>query len=159
MDIWQFLYLVTLVVLLYAIVLAPLWGWMRRSVARRWICRVAGFVEDRLDAGDRSTPCLYALFQDFRPRGLFLLWGCSSSAVLRDVVGLDYSRLAEHYGTTQARRDGSVCKKLRVLDAGTYKGSAWWNTQYPVSHQIRLGVLRDLELHCDGGFKKGIGLD
>lgn len=159
MIFWQIMYLVALAVLVYAIVLQPLLEWARRCVARRWIRRAMEVLEYNIEIGTLETRCLCGVFQDTRPEGIILLWGCSYDTVLHNVIGLDYHRLAEHYGTTMAKREGMYSTKLKEIGSAFIGQCAWWNTVYPEGNEIRLRVLRDLELHCDGGFKNGSGLD
>lgn len=159
MGFWQIMYLVALAVLAYAIVLQPLLEWVRRCVARRWIRRAMKILEFNISIGSHETQCLCGVFQDTRPSGIIFLWGCSYGTVLHNVIGLDYYRLAEHYGTTRAKREGMFSTKLKEIGSGFIGQCAWWNTGYPEGNEIRLRVLRDLELHCDGGFKNGTGLD
>lgn len=159
MTFWQIMYLVALAMLVYAVVLQPLWEWMQRRVARRWIRRAMEVLEYTIEIDTHETQCLCGVFQDTRPEGIILLWGCSYDTVLHNVIGLDYYRLAEHYGTTMAKREGMCSTKLKEIGSASIGRCAWWNTGYPEGNEIRLRVLRDLELHCDGGFKKGIGLD
>lgn len=159
MTFWQAIYLVALVVLVYAIVLQPLWEWMRRRVARQWIRRAIEVLKYNIEIGTRETQCLCGVFQDTRPEGIILLWGCSYDTVLHNVIGLDYHRLAEHYGTTRGKRDELFGVKLLEIDPAYVGQCVWWTAVYPEGNEIRLRVLRDLELHCDGGFKNGTGLD
>lgn len=159
MVFWQIMYLVTLAVLVYAVVLQPLLEWVRRCVARRWIRRAMEVLEYNIEMGTHDTQCLCAVFRDTRPEGIILLWGCSYDTVLHNVIGLDYPRLAEHYGTTMAKREGMYSTKLKEIGSAFIGQCAWWNTGYPEGNEIRLRVLHDLELHCDGGFKNGTGLD
>lgn len=159
MGFWQIMYLVALAVLVYAIVLQPLLEWVRRCVARRWIRRAMKVLEYNIEIGTHEAQCLCAVFWRTRPHNTFLLWGCSYDTVLHNVIGLDYHRLAEHYDTTRAKREGMYSTRLKVINPANVGHSAWWNTAYPEGNEIRLRVLRDLELHCDGGFKNGTGLD
>lgn len=153
------MYLVALAVLVYAVVLQPLLEWVRRRVARRWIRRAMEVLEYNIEIGTHDTQCLCGVFRDTRPEGIILLWGCSYDTVLHNVIGLDYPRLAEHYGTTMAKREGMYSTKLKAIGSAFIGQCAWWNTGYPEGNEIRLRVLHDLELHCDGGFKNGTGLD
>lgn len=159
MVFWQIMYLVALAVLVYAVVLQPLLEWVRRRVARRWIRRAMEVLEYNIEIGTHDTQCLCGVFRDTRPEGIILLWGCSYDTVLHNVIGLDYPRLAEHYGTTMAKREGMYSTKLKAIGSAFIGQCAWWNTGYPEGNEIRLRVLHDLELHCDGGFKNGTGLD
>lgn len=160
MVFWQIMYLVALVVLVYAVVLQPLWESMRRRVARRWIRRAMEVLEYNIEISTHETQCLCGVFQDTRPKGIILLWGCSYDTVLHNVIGLDYHRLAEHYGTTRGKCNELLSStKLLEIDSAHLGRCAWWTAVYPEGNEIRLRVLRDLELHCDGGFKKGTGLD
>lgn len=118
MIFWQIMYLVALVVLVYAIVLQPLLEWMRRCVARRWIRRAMKVLEYNIEIGTHETQCLCGVFQDTRPSGIIFLWGCSYDTVLHNVIGFDYHRLAEHYGTTMAKREGMFSTKLKEIGSG-----------------------------------------
>lgn len=159
MIFWQIMYLVALAVLLYAIVLQPLWESMRRRAARRWIRRAINVLEYNIEICNYDTQCLCAVFRNTRPNDTFLLWGCGYAKVLRDVIGFDYHRLAEHYGTTRGKCAELFGMKLLDIDPAYVGQCAWWTAVHPEGNEIRLRVLRDLELHCDGGFKNGTGLD
>lgn len=153
------MYLVALAVLLYAIVLQPLWESMRRRAARRWIRRAINVLEYNIEICNYDTQCLCAVFRNTRPNDTFFLWGCGYAKVLRDVIGFDYYRLAEHYGTTRGKCAELFGMKLLDIDPAYVGQCVWWIAVHPEGNEIRLRVLRDLELHCDGGFKNGTGLD
>lgn len=160
MVFWQIMYLVALAVLVYAIVLQPLLEWARRCVARQWIHRAINVLEYNIEICNYDTQCLCVVFRDTRPYDTLILWGCGYDTVLRDVIGFDYHRLVEHYGTTRGKCNELLSStKLKEIGSDFIGQCAWWTAVYPEGNEIRLRVLHDLELHCDGGFKNGTGLD
>lgn len=159
MIFWRIMYLVALAVLVYAIVLQPLWERMRRRAARQWIRRAINVLEYNIEICSHETQCLCSVFWCTRPKDTIFLWGCGYDTVLHNVIGFDYHRLAEHYGTTRGKSDELFGMKLLDIDPTDVGRCAWWTAVHPKGNEIRLRVLRDLELHCDGGFKNGTGLD